>query len=356
MEINFGLDVAKQEMEQNLPEKHLMGGFGTIEYPDLITEHPYWLPTWSQISPETQFGANVETMGCTGYGTNNILEMIWKFQYGLDINISDRGVNKMSGTTANGNTVDAPIDTIRNKGYLYESEYGWDRKTFSWADYYQSIPQSLLDKAKTRSKDSPTREWEFQHEYVPNNPEAIKQALKTSPLGGTVAAWHKGDDGIYRNMGYGINHWTVAIIDYKEGEYWLCADSYPEDYNMADNPQQPEFLKKLAWDYQFGCIKRYKIVDVRKEKPLTFNNKIVNMIKDIWCWFETTGKPKGLRAYYVPRDNKGVIKGKQEIKFDSLNEIIKAVKILFSAMLSIGMFKKTSWGEISSIDDKTFVE
>lgn len=327
MEINYGLDVEKQTEEQEKLEKHLMGAVSN--YPELITEKPYWLPTWNELKAETQFGAQVETMGCTGYGTANILEMIWLKQFGLKFNLSDRAINKMSGTGPNGNTVDAPIDTIRKQGFLFEEEWPWDRNKFTWNDYYAPIPADKLKLASTRLKD-----WGFEHEYVPNNPEAIKQALKTSPIGGTVAAWFKGDDGIYRTYGHRLNHYTVTILDYVEGQYWICGDSYPEDYNMADNPQQPEFIKKLAWDYNFGCLKRYKIIDKRTEKSNSLLFNIKKMFTNLVAYMDD----KGLHVWYIDKI------GRQEIPLTTTFE-----KAIAMSYVKQKIIKTTSFPAIAGL-------
>jgi hypothetical protein len=344
--VNTGLDIDKQSLEQIQPDKHLMGGFGMIQYPDLITKDPYWMPTVEQCTPECQFGAKLETMNCTNFGTNYILRLIWKFQYGLDINISERGTGVMSGTTRQGNSVDAPIDALRKYGFLLENELPFDRDGMSWDDYYAPLSQEQYALAKTRLND-----WDFAHEYVPVNPQAMMQALKTSPLGGTVAAWYKDSNGLYRTMGHTINHWTTVIVGFKYGEYWLCVDSYPEDYNYADNPQSFEFVKKLAWDYNFGCIKRYKIVDKRsdKKKKTPFSLILKNMQEHLWSYSDA----KGVYFFFVKKID-GVLH-KQQLDISKLPPelaLLKALFILFGE--TDGATRKTSYGEISKIPDNKF--
>jgi hypothetical protein len=244
-----------------------------------------WVDDWLEMPAETQFGAKLESMGCTGFGTNNIYELIAKAQYGLNWNLSDRFINKVSGTTRQGNTVDAPIDAMRKFGFLFEDEYPWNRDTFSWDDYYSTVPANKLKLAKTRLND-----WEFKHEYVPiGNKEAIMNALKTSPLGGTVYAWQKNADSIYYSGGNRPNHYTVVILGYVKGKYWICGDSYPEDFQYNDNPQPSEFIKKLDWNFQFGCIKRYALI--KKNNKLTLINILKKIARDIHggFWFLKDG-------------------------------------------------------------------
>lgn len=329
--INTGLDVKKQEAEQALPEKHLMGA---ISKWDEIKSNADWTEVWLSLKPETQFGARVETMGCTGFGTSNILEMIWKYQYNKDINISDRALNKMSGTTRNGNSVDAPIDTIRKQGFLLEDEWNWDRETFDWDDYYKTIPSNLLAKAKTRLK-----EWDFEHEYISTyNKETRIEALKTSPIGGTVAAWYKGSDGLYYDYGHQVNHWSVVIIGYKLNEYWLCADSYPDDFQYNDNPQQPEFLKKLDWNFRFGCLKRYKII-AKANINTSLLLKLKNMFKNLKAYMDS----HGLHIWYIDS------RGKQEIPLETMAE-----KALFMSYVKEGIIPTTTYPAIAGLPNFKF--
>jgi hypothetical protein len=334
--INTGLDLKRQEAEQVKPEKHLMGvgSFWKEIKPDAN-----WVELFLKLKAETQFGKLLETMGCTGYGTNKILQMIWFFVFNILFNISDRFTNKMSGTTKNGNTVDAPIDATRKYGFVLEEEYPWDRDTFTWEEYYKAVPKDVLAKAKARKDD-----WEFEHEYVPvGNKEAIKNALKTSPLGGTVPAWYKGDDGIYHDYGYTPNHWSVVIIGYKEGEYWLCGDSYPDDFQYNDNPQPQEFIKKLAWDFKFGCIKRYKITDKRDatKKKLQFLTLLTKSMENFYYYWD--GKHN---FYYIGVPAGRAEKYRQHIDWGKMTT---TERFAFLALRS-GM-QKSSWAEISKFPD-----
>lgn len=326
--INTGLDLEKQEIDLISNKKQLMGAVSDFT---IIKPDANWNDLWLSLSPETQFGANIETMGCTGYGTANILEMLLKWQYNVDFNISDRALNKMSGTTHSGNSVDAPIDTIRKKGFLLESEWPWDRETFNWNDYYSSIPTTLLEKAKKRLD-----EWEFKHEYVSTyNKDAIIEALKTSPLGGTVPAWYKDSNGIYHDYGYPVNHYSVVIIGYEYGKYWLCGDSYPDDFQYNDNPQQPEFIKKLDWNFRFGCLKRYKVIRKTSKKKIS----LIKSMNSYKAYFDQ----HGLHVYWVDD------RGKQEIPLTNIVE-----KSLFMQMFKDGTLAKTSWGELQPLPDFKF--
>lgn len=241
---NFGLNYEKQVVEQELAEKQVMGTrtkFGASDFP-VIKKGGNWMELFLKRAPEAQFGAKLESMGCTGFGTADIIEeqIDWKFGNNINdktinpgekINISDRGLNKMAGTTKNGNTVDTPIDTLRKKGFLLEREWGWNKDTFTWEDFYANIYAKFLNLAKQR-----TFFWDFKHEYVPRNPDVMCAALETSRLGCTVYAWHRDSKtGMYTNPGFRDNHFTtILFFDY--GNKWFVGDQYPHnfDYNCTD--------------------------------------------------------------------------------------------------------------------------
>lgn len=328
---NSGLDLEKIKNEMSLPEKHFMGGAITVNYPTLLKPGEDWVSVWLQKKGESQKGLNIETMGCTGYSTDNALGMIFKKQYGLDINISDRFVNKVSGTTKAGNSVDAPIDAIRKYGFLLESEYPWDRDTFTWDQYYSDISSDKMSLALTRLND-----WDFTHEYVPANPDLMIKALQASPLVGGVYAWYKGDDGKYYDLGMQPNHLTDIVLGYKYGEYWICGDSYSDDYN-GDETDPNKYLKKLDWNYKFQFIKRYQIIDKRDKKKI---NSIDMLDNFYYYWdgahnFYYIGTPSGENAKY-----------RQKITLDGVDTQTKFIYIALRKSMN-----QSSWAEVSKYPD-----
>lgn len=197
---------------------------------------------WTAYLPEEerQSGRLVETMGCTGYGSDNAMEIFIKRKYGLTVNFSDRAINKVSNTTKSGNTINNVLDTIRKLfGEVAESLWTWDRDTFTWDMYYSSIPKSIYDVGKNWLNFN-----ELSYENVALNPKMMMDALKYSPLVVAGYAWYL-ENGLYRSYGR-ANHCFI-IVGYVEGKYWLAYDSYSP------------FLKKLAWDYQFGACKSINI-------------------------------------------------------------------------------------------------
>ena len=87
--------------------------------------------------------------------------------------------------------------------------------------------------------------------------EKLKTELKSSPLGVSVNAWHKAGDLYVKEKGSRDNHWTL-LFGYEDGKFWKIYDSYEDN------------IKHLAWDYDFGFVKRYYISRNAVEKKTSF--------------------------------------------------------------------------------------
>ncbi len=189
---------------------------------------------WTDYLPtdEKQQGRYVETMACTCFSLLNVLEMLAKKREFGDWNKSDRFTAKMSGVTQNGNSMNVVLDSVRKlNGTVQEQDWPADIDNFNWSQFYAPVPQNIKDKGIIFVND-----YEVGYEVVSNAPQALKQALTYSPLYVAGSAWAENSKGLYYTFG-GANH-AFTIVGYKDGEYWLAFDSYPE------------YLKKLAWNFQ----------------------------------------------------------------------------------------------------------
>ena len=76
---------------------------------------------WSAFLPvgESQIGLYGDTLACVTFSALNCLETLQKFK-GNDTNYSDRFTAKMSGTTKNGNYLQAVANSIRHDGLVDE--------------------------------------------------------------------------------------------------------------------------------------------------------------------------------------------------------------------------------------------
>lgn len=192
---------------------------------------------WTDYLPANEKqNRGVETMACVTFSALNCLEILHIFQYGYEVNWSDRFTAKMSGTTRRGNWLTSVGDSIRHDGLVLEKDYPsvWT----SWDDYYKEISTEIINKAQ---KHQVNYEW-----IVPSDSDGLCYALKVAPIQVIVHAWDKAVNGIYQKTSKPLNH-AVTLVNAVYGEYWEVFDSY-------DN-----FIKKLAWDYIIKHGFRYSI-------------------------------------------------------------------------------------------------
>jgi len=214
---------------------------------------------WTDYLPadERQSGRAIESMACTCFSLLNVIEMIAKRKGYGDWNKSDRFTAKLSGTSRNGNLQSRVLDSVRKKhGSVDEEVWASNIDTFNWSQFYASIPAEVQDKGKTFIND-----FELGYEAVWSTPNALKEALKYSPLYIAGFAWSN-SGGLYRS--YGSPNHAFTLVGYVDGQYWLAYDSY--------NP----FLKKLAWDYK---IYYPKVITLNRVGEKFNMGEIANLIR-----------------------------------------------------------------------------
>lgn len=251
-------------MEKNEPKQ-----FGYIK--DEITDTDYVLgslsiptetlqPTgqWDKFIPadEIQRTEKYETANCTAFGTLNALEFLFKRLFGETKNWSERYVGIAAGTRPPGNSPQKVIETIRKVSGVIDDEFLPMSKAGTLEDYYSPdpLPVLLTWKGEEFIKNHKiNHEWVYDDKREHNHKEAIKEALRYSPLGVAVAAWqYDFDKKIYiRPMGAEDNHWCV-MFGYSEGQFWKIFDSYDRS------------IKNLDWDFGFERIKRYRIEKIER--------------------------------------------------------------------------------------------
>lgn len=219
-------------------------GGGEILQPD--GQWDEYLPTKDEFQTLT----DRDPLACTLFGTTNAIEILIRRVYGTERNYSDRWLAKATDTDKKGgNDPHAVAEFIRKNGVVEESV--WPLKGIkTFAEFYANFPQNLYQLAL-----SFISEFAFGHEWVPTYQVNIKEAqaalmegLKYSPLGVSVYAWERRQDGIYYKPknAPGDTHFPVCY-GYEEGKYWKILDSY-------DQP-----LKRYTWDSIFGVAKRYTL-------------------------------------------------------------------------------------------------
>jgi len=154
------------------------------------------------------------------------------------INFSDRFTARMSGTTKNGNSLEAVADSIRKfHGLVPEADWPAPKEMLSesdpskkWDIYYQLPPQDVQDKGK-RFLEHITiqREWTVLSGITQDAEKAIKDNLKYGPMqiAAAVCSPWMSNDGQTPIQGCGCTtqHGTI-IYGYKDGEYWKDYDHY----------------------------------------------------------------------------------------------------------------------------------
>lgn len=224
---------------------------------------------WDTFLPETEAQVKkTETSNCTGFATNNALEIIMARRFGGLYDYSDRATGILAETRPPGNDPNKVIEAVRDNGLLPEADLPFSDDITSPDQYYSPspLPSALLTKCKLFLKT-----YTIAHEWVTNDPASLMRNLKYSPLGVSVFAWAKDGDLYYKPAGEKDNHWTLCV-GYKENEYWLIFDSYTDEGSP---------IKKLRWDYQFGYVKKYSVIDQPTPEQISILQKILAKLAEV---------------------------------------------------------------------------
>lgn len=230
---------------------------------------------WTRFLPEFEYQMlyGLETDNCSGFGTNNAWEILYKRKFTLTINFSDRDLGIKAGTRPPGNDPHTVAEAHRKQGVAKEDTLPWttDANTI---DKYYSYP-SLAKKAQCVAEGNKLIEaYQENHEWLwtdPNLPIEQKQklimdALQYSPVAVSVLAWRKQGDLYVKDKGEPDNHWTV-IVKGTDGQPWRLLDQYDP------------FIKDLAWDYDFQFAKRYHVE--KTELIIQTQSKLILALKQL---------------------------------------------------------------------------
>ncbi|MHA1304232.1 MAG: hypothetical protein ACTSPI_11080 [Candidatus Heimdallarchaeaceae archaeon] len=255
------IDHGFREPEYN-PKDYV--ALGATKVPDqILRPKGQWLDI--KITKEYQKRNGLESFGCTGFGTNNAVEILHKFKYPEDkeMNNSDRCINIVANNTHQGNNPNNPAESLRKIGVCKESSLPFDETIDTWEKFYS--PKPLTQELLKECADWKAR-YEFLHDWVNPSKRNLMDYLKRSPLGISVRAWKMRNGLYYKNVGERDNHWVV-LIGYKKNKFWYIFDSYDG------------FVKKLEWDYDFKYCKRYYLKKIKENKPILINEDMLKTIK-----------------------------------------------------------------------------
>lgn len=238
------------------PDQHIFGAdFGwNVQKQD--GQYDDFLPLYE---PQAEI---YETFGCTGWGTENALEILHKLLFGIEPNYSERFIYILAGINLEGGDPHIVAETIRKQGLI-------NQELLPITETYEKFcqPKPMEEKYLTEGKKW-LDNYNFRHDWVLQGKETkenrmleIKEALKFSPLGVSVSAWQE-KDGVYFDGGLPNNHWCVCYGWTDKG--WKIFDSY-------------DHSKKIySFDAEISFAKRYKL-----EKKTFLPEKKGNWLTDL---------------------------------------------------------------------------
>lgn len=242
-------------------DHYVLGGVGSLPKVVLRSDGQ-----WLDVVPPFEAQAKqIETFDCSGFGTLNCIEILGHIQ-GYDFNLSDRYMGIVAGTDPKrgGNDPHTVAEALRHYGAIAEADLPFDDSVKTVEEFYSFKGND--EQSCREAGDDFTKAWTIGHEwvkngYVGNSQELMKEGLTYSPLGAAGPAWFKDPiTGLFISpKNAPANHW-FQVVGYVEGQYWIINDSYLEDGIP---------IKHLAWDFDFGCVKRYHFVKnaVWKKQP-----------------------------------------------------------------------------------------
>jgi hypothetical protein len=219
--------------------------------------------------PEYQNLNGIDTQGCVREGTENGLEVLFSFVLHEDKNFSGRFLCIVDKSGRNGASPQTVIETIRKIGLVDEVDLPFSDDINTLDKYYSPDPMtsSLLKKAKEFLK-----QYEIGHEWVypigtnqtiEQQNSLITSALKRSPVGASVSAWHEDGKGGF-DQAWTENHWVIFVKDL--GEYWSVYDSYDKVF------------KKYSKQSKITMAKIYTVKKLVVEDSATIFTKFWNWL------------------------------------------------------------------------------
>lgn len=249
IKVNYGL-----LPEQEDARDYIMGASNDKINWKVIKQDSNWLPEAKQMINEVQRSGKLETMNCTRFALNNVIELLHLGKWGEVVNYSDRFPGDLQGTTRSGNSMRNQLECTRKYGLVLEKDYPWEKEKFNWAEYYARPPKAIMDKGELW-----TKKYTFGYDAVWATKSMVIEALKYSPLYVALYAWYsKGN--LYYSAG-NPNHASVII----SREQFLNYDSY-----------EPH-IKELSEDFKLYYVKRIylekKGLEFDKDKLDYYKNK-----------------------------------------------------------------------------------
>lgn len=178
--------------------------------------------TWNTPHQDDQFSHVIpqDTDACVSYATVHSIESQLKF-LGVDDQFSERALAAGDGTTLAGNSITKVFDWVKDHG-LIENTLWPEPPTFTWAQYYEPVPQNIVDTGQDF-----LRRYGVSFRY--NIPASeVSDALKVAPVLAFIPE-------------AGTSH---CVEVYKEGYYF---DSYPHGGTGTVSDYQVPFTEASSY-------------------------------------------------------------------------------------------------------------
>ena len=241
----------KQELE--IPE-YVKDGFGMIEVAP--TEEDYVLGGKKQalkiiLSPERDYTdwlpapesqkRGYDSFSCVVFSGLNNLEIIFKKQFGFEINWSDRYLAALTPVKpGRGTSYRLFWDAVRKYGLVLEEELPWGGKSG-----YEYVSKKAAEPFVPKGKLF-VDEYDIQHEWVDSggcDPNVLYEALQYGPLQASV----NGAATYTKKRDRRINH-SITIYKAIKGKKFYILDHYTrETYD-------------LPWNFHFGSAKQASLI------------------------------------------------------------------------------------------------
>lgn len=247
------------------PDNYVLGSIGG----EVLQADGQWDEFLPQYEPQAE---NYETSGCTCWGTENALEILFKRKFQFEPNFSERYPYNLANIEHPGADPHFIGEVCRKYGFI-------NQDSLPVPPTYEEFktPRPMEMKYLLEGKEW-MEKWDFKHEWVftgaktkEQRIETMKKALTFSPLGVAVSAWHEQND-IYVDFGMANNHWCVCYGYDDEKQAWKIFDSYDHS------------TKLYSYDSAINFAKRYSIEKKLQEKQNWLQQLLTNFwsfIKDI---------------------------------------------------------------------------
>lgn len=178
---------------------------------------------WRKYAPngEDQYNRFFDTMACVSFSLLDCVEAQLR-QQGIEVNLSDRFLAKMSGTTSQGNSLQRVADTLRLRWDVTENRWAFSGD-FNWDKYYAEIAGEVIAEALAG-----IRGITLEYDFLPIFSDAdLRYYLKQSPLQVTVHTgngWNQ--EHVPVSAGVGDQNHAVALLEVLEDGTRVILDHY----------------------------------------------------------------------------------------------------------------------------------